>query len=94
MSRIVEPNLENGLCGFRLNGSTTDQTFPVMQIFEKVRECGKDLFACFVDLEKAYDRVSRENLWKVLREYGVDAQLLLAINSLSHSTANQRFVFG
>ena len=94
MPRIVEPNLENGLCGFRLNRSTTDQIFHVMQIFRESSGVGEDLFACFVDLEKVYDRVSRENLRKVLREYGIDAQLLLAINSLSHSTANQRFVFG
>ena len=26
----------------------------------------EDLFACFVDLEKAYDRVSQDKLWKVL----------------------------
>ena len=44
-------------------------------------EYGKDLFACFVDLEKAYDRVPRDKLWKVLQEYGVNSQLLRAIKS-------------
>jgi len=34
---------------------------------------------CFVDLGKAYDRVPREKLRKVLWEYGVDGCLLLAV---------------
>ena len=34
-----------------------------------------------VDLEKSYDRVPRDKLWKVLREYGVNGQLLCAIKS-------------
>ena len=42
-------------------------------------EYGKDLFACFVNLEKAHDRVPRDKLWKVLQEYGVNGQLLRAI---------------
>ena len=37
---------------------------------------------CFVDLEKAYDRVPREILWEVLGEYGVRGSLLRAIQSL------------
>ncbi|KAK5873269.1 hypothetical protein PBY51_018325 [Eleginops maclovinus] len=37
---------------------------------------------CFVDLEKAYDRVPREILWEVLREYGVRGSLLRGIQSL------------
>ena len=39
------------------------------------------LSACFVDLEKAYDRVYRDKLEKILKEYGVDGQLLTAIKS-------------
>ena len=72
---IVESKLDDGQCGFRPSFSTTDQ------IFEKSCEYGKDFLACLVDLEKAHDRVSRDKLWKVLQEYGVNGQLLRAIKS-------------
>ncbi len=44
---------------------------------------GKDkkLYAAFMDLEKAYDRVDREALWSVLRIYGVSGQLLKGIRA-------------
>ena len=76
---LVESKLEVGWSSFRLGRSTTDQLFTLKQVFEKSWEYGKDLFTCFADLEKAFDRVSRDKLWKVLREYGVDDQLLCAI---------------
>ena len=41
-----------------------------------------DVCTCFVNLEKAYDRVPREKLLEVLREYGVDGRLLLCVKSL------------
>ena len=64
---IVESKLQDSWCGFRPGRSTTDQTFTLKQIFEKCWEYSKDLVACFVDLEKAFDRVPRDKLWKVLR---------------------------
>ena len=54
----------------------------LQQIFEKSWEYAKDVYTCFVYLEKAYDRVPREKVCGVLREHGVDTRLLLAIKSL------------
>ena len=79
---LVESKLKVGQCGFRAGRSTTDQIFTLRQIFGKSWEFAKDVFACFVDLEKAYDRVFRDKLWKVLQEYGIDGHLLMAIKSL------------
>ncbi len=44
---------------------------------------GKDkkLYAAFMDLEKAHDRVNREALWSVLKFYGVGEQLLKGIQA-------------
>ena len=78
---IEGSKLEDGQSGFCAGRSTTDQIFILMQIFEKSREYGKDLFACFVDLEKVYERVPQDKLWKALQEYGVDGQLLRVIKS-------------
>ena len=77
----MESKLKDGQCGFRPGRSTTDQIFTLKLIFEKSWKYGKDLFACFVDLEKAYDGVPRDKLWKVLQEYGVNGQLLRAVKS-------------
>ncbi|XP_035769246.1 plexin A3 [Neolamprologus brichardi] len=40
------------------------------------------VYMCFVDLERAFDRVLQGVLWGVLQEYGVSGPLLRAIRSL------------
>jgi len=67
MPNVMEywnPNwrMDTGQCGFCPDRSIMDQIFTLKQIFEKYWEYGKDLFACFVDLEKAYDQVLRHKL--------------------------------
>ena len=79
---MVEPRIEEEQCGFRPGRGTVDQLFTLARVLEGAWEFAQPVHMCFVDLEKAYDRVPRGILWGVLQEYGVDGPLLRAIQSL------------
>ena len=53
---------------FMTGKGTADATFAVRMLMEKYREGQRELHCVFVDLEKAYDRVSREELWYCMRK--------------------------
>ena len=61
--------------GFMAQRSTTDDIFGLRMMMEKWREGQKELHCflirVFIDLEKAYDRVPREELWECMRRTGV-----------------------
>ncbi|GFR97296.1 hypothetical protein ElyMa_004474100 [Elysia marginata] len=42
----------------------------VRQIQEKCQEHNVDLITTFVDLTKAFDTVSREDLWQIMSKFG------------------------
>ena len=52
------------------------------QVVEKMIEKDKVMFMVFIDLEKAYDNVCREKLWRVLFDYGVRGRLLRSVKAL------------
>ena len=53
--------------GFMPGRSTTDAIFCLRMLLEKRTEGQKAVHCAFIDLEKAYDRVPREELWECLR---------------------------
>ena len=79
---IVEPQIQEEQCGFRPGRGTVDQLFTLAGLLAGAWEFAHPVYMCFVDLEKAYDRVPRGILWGVLREYGVPGPLVRAIRSL------------
>ncbi|KAK3505719.1 hypothetical protein QTP70_020512 [Hemibagrus guttatus] len=54
----------------------------VRPVLEGSWEFAQPVHMCFVDLEKAFNRVSHGILWEVLWEYGVRGPLLRAVRSL------------
>ena len=79
--RATEEMVGEEQCSFRKGRGCVDQIFTLRQMCEKICEKGKQLYLCFVDLEKAYDRVDREGVWDVLKIYGVGGRNLKAVKS-------------
>ncbi|KAK3552841.1 hypothetical protein QTP86_022544 [Hemibagrus guttatus] len=79
---LVEPQIQEEQCGFRPSRGTLDQLYTLHRVLEGSWEFAPPVHMCFVDLEKAFDRVPRGILWEALWEYGVRGPLLRAVLSL------------
>jgi hypothetical protein len=88
LTRRMEQDVEErGLLGkiqhgFRKGWRSTDAAFTLTHIINKYqREKGK-LAIAFLDLKKAYDRISRVELWKTLNAIGYGGKLLRIIQGM------------
>uniref|UniRef100_A0A7N8WTY3 Forkhead box P4 n=1 Tax=Mastacembelus armatus TaxID=205130 RepID=A0A7N8WTY3_9TELE len=67
------------------NGSCSPTLSPQQMLMEKYREGQKELHCVFVDLEKAYDRVPREDLWFCMKKSGVAEKYVQVVQDMYES---------
>ncbi|KAK3548617.1 hypothetical protein QTP70_015563, partial [Hemibagrus guttatus] len=86
--RVVEARLRKvvEICeqqyGFMPRKSATDTIFALRILMEKYRDGQRELHCVFVDLEKAYDRVPREELWYCMRKSGVAEKYVKVVQDM------------
>ena len=81
LRRSTEDKLGPWQHGFRKGVGTCDMIFALLQLIEKHWEFNKPFYIAFLDLEKAFDRIPRGNLWQALNTYDIPMDLQRAIES-------------
>ena len=81
LSVIIERNKEkidreisDSQSGFRTGIGTREGIFNIRSIVEKRLAVKKKVYACFIDYEKAFDRVYHSTLMKILADINIDSK--------------------
>ena len=72
--------------GFRKDRRGTENLFILNELIEKAKKENKEYVCAFLDIEKAYDTVSREALWAILRKIGIQENIIKVIEKLYKNT--------
>ena len=76
MKVAVDEVLRDEQAGFRKDRSCTDQNATLRIIVKQSIEWSSPLYFLFVDFEKAFDSLDREDIWRILRHYGITDKII------------------
>ena len=78
-----------GQAGFRAGRGTPDNLFVLRHLIDSAAVHKRPLFCAFIDFSKAYDRVDRGLLWRVLRGCGLHGAALSTVQAMYESVRMQ-----
>jgi hypothetical protein len=90
LNAISEQLDHESQCGFRARRGCPDAKMNVRLAVLKRREHGLETWVFLLDIVKAFDRVPRELLWKIMARLGVPAKLIDLLKAL-HANVKVRF---
>ncbi|XP_056021989.1 uncharacterized protein LOC130054914 [Ostrea edulis] len=78
----IDQHLRDEQAGFRAGRGTTEQIFLQGNILEQAREWNSSVYTCFIDLEKAFDSLHQDTLWKITNHYGLPDKFIRLVQCL------------
>ena len=70
----IDGEISDSQSGFRPGIGTREGIFNIRTIFDKMLALKKKVYACFIDYEKAFDRVYHSTLMKILSEINIHSK--------------------
>uniref|UniRef100_A0A8D8XFQ8 Craniofacial development protein 2 n=1 Tax=Cacopsylla melanoneura TaxID=428564 RepID=A0A8D8XFQ8_9HEMI len=87
----LEDHMGDTQFGFRNNLGTREALFSLQVLVQKCRDLCHPVYMCFIDFEKAFDKVQHSKLIEVLMKVNIDGKDLRIIRNLYYNqTANVR----
>ena len=78
----IKPEIDATQCGFVEGKGTVNAIFILRTIIEKALQVNKDLYLCFNDYTKAFDKVKHEEIINILENLDMDEKGLRKIKHL------------
>ena len=78
----LRPQISDEQFGFVHGKGTNNALFSLRVLTERALEVQKDVYVCFVDYEKAFDKVRHVDLFRMLKEAGLDGKDLRLLRNL------------
>ena len=88
MENKAESYISDSQFGFRKGVGTRDAIGVMRMLCERSLDVGQDVYVCFVDFEKAFDRVDWVKMMEILRIIGVDWRGRRLIMGIVHESGN------
>jgi len=85
MARIrskLHPEISDTQFGFVPDKSTRNAIFTLSMLMERSIEVKRDIYLCFIDYSKAFDKVRHEELFKILNQLNIDGKDLRILRNL------------
>ena len=82
LQQYVNRELPDVQAGFGKGRGTRNQIVNIHWIMEKAKEFQKNIYFCFIDYAKVFDRVDHLKLWKILKMMGIPDHFTCLLRNL------------
>ena len=91
MRKSLRPEISQLQFGFVPDKSTTNAIFTLSMLAERCIEMQKDLYLCFIDYSKAFDKVRHKKLFNILEHLDIDGKDLRIFHMHPQNTSLSLF---